>query len=99
MDTSQGCQSHEMILAVTNTSPEESSRKAADGTIKLVTPDTIVLDILVKLTAFIARISSAITQERASRLLGVWSDNRSQSLIPYVIVTLFSNRIIFKKAA
>lgn len=61
MDTNKGCQSHEMIFVVTNICPEENDRKAANGTIKLVTQVTIVLDILIELTAFIARISSGIT--------------------------------------
>ena len=57
-------------LIMTNTSPEESSREAANGTIKLVTQGTIFWDILIKLTAFTAKIASAATQGRGSRLSG-----------------------------
>ena len=62
-----------IYLMMTNTSPEESSRTSTNGTIKLVTKGTMVLDILIKLTAFPAKIPSAATQGRGCSLPGIWT--------------------------
>ena len=60
-----------IYLMMTNTSPEKSSRKSTNGTIKLVTKGTVVLDILIKLTVFTAKIPSAATQGCGSSLPGI----------------------------
>lgn len=65
MNASMGCQSCEQLhivhsrggaaglyLMVTNTSPEESSREAANGTIKLITCGTVFLDVFHKTHCF-----------------------------------------------
>lgn len=60
-----------IYFMMTNTSPEESSRKSSNGTIKLITKGTMFLDILIKLTTFAAKIPSAATQGCGSSLSGV----------------------------
>ena len=62
-----------IYLMMTNTSPEKRSRKSTNGTIKLVTKGTVVLDILIKLTVFTAKIPSAATQGCGSSLPGIWT--------------------------
>lgn len=59
-----------IYFVMTNTSPQENSREAANGTIKLVIQGNIILNIFIKVNAFTAKISFATTQEHDSCLSG-----------------------------
>lgn len=77
-----------IYLMMTNTSPEESSRKSSNGTIKLVTKGTIFLDILITLLS-LPKFPLPPHRDVAAAFL---ESELQSSLLPCVFLTAFQQQ-------